>query len=111
MHSWSEGSEVIRTAPRTPESLLSRFRRWWNKKDAAQAGTSLPAVETFKIGDRVRINSADPQFIHRIGVEATIASELECATDGRMYYRLDNNMSAQPECLTLLERSAEPKDR
>lgn len=111
MHSWSEGSEVIRTAPRTPEPLLSRFRRWWNKRGAAQAGTSLPAVEAFKVGDRVRIDAADPPFTHRIGVEAIIASELECATDGRMYYRLDNNMSAQPECLTLLEPGADVNDR
>lgn len=111
MHAWSVGSEVVRTVPRKPDSLLSRFRRWWKKRDAAQSEMSLSGVETFKIGDRVRINSADPRFKDRIGVEATIASELEYATDDRLYYRLDNNMSAQPECLTLLERSAERNDR
>jgi hypothetical protein len=112
MRSWAEGSEVIRTGPRKPDSLLGRFRRWWSKRDSAQAGISSHAlIETFKIGDRVRINNADPQFIYRIGAEATIASELERAADGLMYYRLDNNMSARPECLTLLERGAELKQR
>lgn len=109
MRSWAEGSEVIRTAPRKPDTLLRRFRRWWATRDTAEAGLPSQAPgETFKIGDRVRIDKADPEFICRIGTEATIASELECAPDGRMYYRLDNNMSAQPECLRLLERVAEP---
>ena len=78
---------------------MNRFLHWLRKKDSEQA--------TFKIGDRVRITSADPQFIDRVGIEAIIVSELERAGDGRRYYRLDNNMSAQPECLTLLEPSAE----
>jgi hypothetical protein len=108
MRSWAEGSEVARAAARKPDSLFSRFRRWWNKRDTAQAGISAHAhSKTFNIGDRVRISKADPEFINRIGIEATIASELERAGDGRVYYRLDNNMSAQPECLTLLERVAE----
>jgi hypothetical protein len=80
--------------------LLSRFRRLWGERDAAPA--------TFRIGDRVRITNADRQFIDRIGVEAVVASELERANDGRMYYRLDNNMSAQPECLALVEPVAKP---
>ena len=82
--------------------MLSRFRRLWGERDAAQA--------TFRIGDRVRITNADRQFIDRIGVEAVVASELERANDGRMYYRLDNNMSAQPECLALVEPVAKPGD-
>jgi len=100
--SWAEGSEPVRAAPRKPASLLSRFRRLWDKSDALEA--------TFRIGDRVRITNADRPFIDRLGVEAIVASELERANDGRMYYRLDNNMSAQPECLTLVERVAKPED-
>lgn len=100
--SWAEGSETVRAAPRKPDSLLSRFRRLLAGKEAAQA--------TFRIGDRVRITHADRQFIDRIGVEATIASKLERANDGRLYYRLDNNMSAQPECLTLVEHAERPGD-
>lgn len=91
---------MVRTAPRKPGSLLSRFRRWWCNRDSAQS--------TFKIGDRVRITHADPHFIDRIGIEAIVVSELEHASDGRMFYRLNNNMSAQPDCLTLIERLVDP---
>jgi hypothetical protein len=89
----------VRTAPRKPESLVSRFVQWLRKGDTGPV--------SFRIGDRVRITSADPQFTDRVGIEAIVVSELERAGDGRSYYRLDNNMSAQPECLTLLERGAE----
>jgi hypothetical protein len=75
--------------------VVSRFIHWLRKRDTGQA--------TFRIGDRVRITSADSPFADRVGVEAIIVSGLERAGDGRSYYRLDNNMSAQPECLTLLE--------
>jgi hypothetical protein len=88
----------VRTAPRKPESLVSRFAHWLRKRDTGPA--------TFRIGDRVRITSADPQFADRVGIEAIVVSELERAGDGRSYYRLDNNMSAQPECLTLVEPDA-----
>ena len=98
--SWAEGSEAVRTAARKPDSLLNRLRRWWGKEEIAGA--------SFRIGDRVRITGADPQFIDRIGTEAIVVSGLEPAGDGRMFYRLDNNMSAQPDCLTLIERVAEP---
>ena len=81
---------------------MSRFLHWLRKSDTGPL--------TFKIGDRVRIISADPQFSDRIGIEATVVSELERAGDGCVYYRLDNNMSAQPECLTLLEHDPEPGD-
>src|SRR5690606_18416990 len=91
--SWAEGSEAGRSAPRKPRSLVSRFIHWLRKGNTGQA--------VFRIGDRVRITSADPQFAERIGVEAIIVSGLERAGDGRSYYRLDNNMSAQPESLTL----------
>ena len=97
--SWAEGSEALRTAPRKPGSLASRFIYWLRKRDAGQA--------TFRIGDRVRITSADPQFAERVGVEAIVVSGLERAVDGQSYYRLDNNMSARPECLTLLQSRAE----
>lgn len=90
----------MRTAPRKPASLTSRFLHWLLKRDTEQA--------TFKIGDRVRIIKADPQFRDRVGIEATVVSKLERVGDGRSYYRLDNNMSAQPECLVLLEPRAEP---
>lgn len=93
---------MVRTAPRKPASLLSRFRHWWRGKDTAQA--------TFRIGDRVRVTRADPQFTDRIGTEAIVVSDLEHTGDGRAFYRLNNNMSAQPECLTLLERDADPDD-
>ena len=67
--------------------------------------------QPFRIGDRVRITHADPEFIDRIGIEATVLSALERGDDGRMYYRLDNDMSAQPECLELIERRGEaPRD-
>lgn len=91
---------MVRTAPRNPESLLSRFRRWRGNRNAAQS--------TFMIGDRIRITHADPQFIDRIGIEAIVVSELEHTGDGRMFYRLNNNMSAQPDCLTLIERLGDP---
>lgn len=81
---------------------MSRFLHWLRKSDTGEVN--------FKIGDRVRIISADPQFSDRIGIEATVVSELERAGDGRVYYRLDNNMSAQPECLTLLGHAREPGD-
>ena len=97
--SWAEGSEAVRTAPRQPESLLSRLLYWLRKRDTEQA--------SFRIGDRVRITSADHRFTDRVGIEAIVVSGLERAADGCSYYRLDNNMSAQPECLTLLERGAE----
>lgn len=97
--SWAEGSEAIRIAPREPASLLRRFLGLWANRDIPQA--------TFRIGDRVRITDADPQFANRIGIEATVVSGLEPGGDGRLYYRLDNNMSAQPDCLTLLEPGAE----
>jgi len=100
--SWAEGSEALRTAPRKPEPLVSRFLHWLRKRE-----TERPA---FRIGDRVRIISADPQFTDRVGIEAIVVSGLERAGDGRSYYRLDNNMSAQPECLTLLEPRAEAPD-
>jgi hypothetical protein len=99
--SWAAGSEVVRTAPRKSRSLLSRFRKWWGSKDDAQ--------NTFVVGDRVRITHADPQFIDRIGVEAIVVSELEHTGDGRMFYRLNNNMSAEPECLMLIERPVDPR--
>jgi len=92
----------VRTAPREPVSFLSRLRRWWASKEMGQA--------RFRIGDRVRITHADPRFVDRIGIEATVVSEPEEAANGRMYYRLDNGMSAQPECLTLLEPVAEAGD-
>jgi hypothetical protein len=38
-------------------------------------------------------------------------SELERGDDGHLYYRLDNSMSAQPECLTLLQCAADAGDR
>ena len=100
--SWAEGCEAVRSASRHP-SLLDRLRRLWDRRQATQTA--------FSIGNRVRITKADPEFIDRIGTEAIVASELERGDDGRMYYRLDNNMSAQPECLTLLEQVAEPDDR
>jgi hypothetical protein len=81
---------------------VSRFLHWLRKGDKER-----PA---FRIGDRVRITSADPQFTDRVGIEAIVVSGLERAGDGRSYYRLDNNMSAQPECLTLLEPRAETPD-
>jgi hypothetical protein len=101
--SWAEGSETVRTAPRKPGSLVSRFIHWLGKGDTGEA--------TLRIGDRVRITSADPQFADRVGVEAIVVSGLERAGDGRSYYRLDNNMSAQPECLTLLEPGARAASR
>ncbi len=60
------------------------------------------------IGDRVRITHADPQFIDRIGIEAIVVSELEHTGVGRMFYRLNNNMSAEPDCLLLIERPVDP---
>lgn len=67
--------------------------------------------QPFRIGDRVRITYADHEFIDRIGIEATIVSTLERGDDGRMYYRLDNDMSARPECLEPIERHGEaPRD-
>lgn len=77
---------------------MSRFLRWLRKRDTEQA--------TFSIGDRVRITRADPRFRDRIGIEATVVSGLQRASDGRRYYRLDNNMSAQPDCLALIEPGA-----
>ena len=100
--SWADGSEAVRTAARKPDSLLSRLRRWWSKRDTPEAA--------FRIGDRVRVTKAGPQFTDRIGTEAIVVSELERAEDGRTFYRLDNNTSAEPDCLTLLERVAEPGD-
>ncbi len=98
--SWAAGSEVVRTAPRKSRSLLSRLRSWWDSRNAAQ--------NSFMIGDRVRITHADPQFIDRIGIEAIVVSELEHTGDGRMFYRLNNNMSAEPNCLLLIERPVVP---
>lgn len=93
----------MRAAPRKPGSLLRRLLGLWAKTEYPQA--------TFRIGDRVRITVADPRFADRVGIEATVASELERGDDGRLYYRLDNNMSAQPECLTLLQPAADAGDR
>lgn len=98
--SWAAGSDLIRTAPRKSRSLLSRFRSWWDSRNAAPT--------TFMIGDRVRITHADPQFIDRIGIEAIVVSELEHTGDGRMFCRLDNGMSAEPDCLMLIERPEVP---
>jgi hypothetical protein len=91
----------VRAAPRNV-SWLSRLRRLWAGREATQT--------TFRIGDRVRITKADPQFADRIGTEAIVASELERGDDGRTYYRLDNNTSAQPECLALLEPATNLRD-
>ncbi len=98
--SWAAGSEVVRTTPRKSRSLLGRFRSWWAGRNTAQS--------TFMIGDRVRITQADPQFIDRVGIEAIVVSELEHTGDGSMFYRLNNNMSAKPDCLMLIERPADP---
>jgi len=109
MASWAKGSELVRAAARKPDSLLSRFRRWWGETLRNPEYHRIPLVETFKIGDRVRIDSTDPGFSHQIGTEATVASELERGDNGRWYYRLDNNMSAEPECLKLIEHVAESR--
>jgi hypothetical protein len=83
--------------------LLRRLLGLWAKQESPQA--------TFRIGDRVRITVADPRFADRVGIEATVVSELERGDDGHLYYRLDNSMSAQPECLTLLQCAADAGDR
>ena len=93
----------MRAAPRKPGSLLRRLLGRWAKTEYPQA--------TFRIGDRVRITTADPRFADRLGIEATVASDIERGDDGRLYYRLDNDMSAQPECLTLLQSAADAGDR
>jgi hypothetical protein len=82
--------------------LLRRLRHLLTKSQSPQSA--------FRIGDRVRITDADPRFADRLGVEAIVASELERGDDGQLYYRLDNNMSARPECLTLLKSAPEGSD-